>query len=206
MENDMCAERSRDHWEDRYETQDVTTLPWYTPDLDTDFDEALDRYGIHLGRVLDVGSGPGTQAAHLAQRGFVVVGSDVSQAAVDGASKAHGSIQGRLSFVRDDILDSRLKGPFELVFDRGCFHTLPPDRRKDYAATMATLLASTGTLLVKTFSTREPGTEGPHRISPEILLDTFTPVFDIVELRHTEFRSNPAHPRQALFTVLRLAG
>ncbi len=202
----MCMERPRDHWEDRYETQDVTTLPWYTPDLDTDFDQALERYGITSGRVLDVGSGPGTQAAHLARRGFVVLGSDVSQAAVDGASKTHGRVDGRLTFVRDDILDSGLTGTFDLVFDRGCFHTQSPDKRKAYAATMERLLGPTGTLMVKTFSTREPGTDGPHRISPEILLDTFTPVFDIVELRHTEFRTNPAHPRQALFAVLRLGG
>src|SRR5256885_2926614 len=72
-------------WEKLYATSNVATLPWYNPDLDVDIERALKAHrlrGVHL---LDLGTGPATQAMSLAIRGFDVVATDISGSAIKKA-------------------------------------------------------------------------------------------------------------------------
>ena len=46
---------------------------------DDDLRQALDQLGLRHGRALDLGSGPGTQAMQLAQRGFDMTATDISE-------------------------------------------------------------------------------------------------------------------------------
>src|SRR5918911_301010 len=105
-------------WDERYQQQSVETMPWFYPQLDDDLAQALDALGLRSGSALDLGTGPGTQAIQLAQRGFDVTATDLSDAAIRLASaraEAHGL---KISWQQDDILSSRLTGPFDLIFDR----------------------------------------------------------------------------------------
>ena len=61
----------------------------------------------------------------------------------------------RVEFLVDDVLDSHVQGAFDVVIDRGCFHTLPPDRRADYVRMVAARLAPGKHLLLKCFSLSE---------------------------------------------------
>jgi methylase of polypeptide subunit release factors len=61
-----------------YNTQNVETMPWYNENIDSDLEEELERGKISKGRILDLGTGPATQAIQLAKRGLEVTGSDVS--------------------------------------------------------------------------------------------------------------------------------
>ena len=86
---------------------------------------------------LDLGTGPGTQASQLAQRGFDVTAVDISEAAIRRArdtAVAHGLA---ISWQQDDILATWLAGQFDLIFDRGCFHVLPAERQQEYISTVA---------------------------------------------------------------------
>jgi 2-polyprenyl-3-methyl-5-hydroxy-6-metoxy-1,4-benzoquinol methylase len=69
-------------WNNLYNTQNVETMPWYNENLDSDLEEELERRKISKGRILDLGTGPATQAIQLAKRGLEVTGSDVSEAAI----------------------------------------------------------------------------------------------------------------------------
>jgi methylase of polypeptide subunit release factors len=69
-------------WDAVYQQQAVESMPWFYPELDDDLKQALDQLGIQNGRALDLGTGQGTQAMQLAQRGFDVTATDISQAAV----------------------------------------------------------------------------------------------------------------------------
>jgi hypothetical protein len=48
----------------------------------------------------------------------------------------------------DDILASRLDRTFDLVFDRGCFHVIPVERRTEYVRALARLAAPRGTVII----------------------------------------------------------
>src|SRR5262245_34859835 len=79
------------HWEQLYERQSVESMPWLNPELDQDVKEAVENFGSIGGSILDIGTGPGTQAMQLARRGFDVTATDVSGAAIDLArTKAEG--------------------------------------------------------------------------------------------------------------------
>ena len=152
--------------------------------------------------MFDLGTGPGTQAIALAKRGFEVTATDISETAVTKARRRAGKEEVTIEFLRDDILESRVEGPFHLVLDRGCFHVLEPDRRGEYVETVHRLLEPGGHLFLKCFSNREPGDEGPYRIARQEVADLFEPKFDIVSTNDSIFRGKREPPPRAIFFVL----
>jgi 2-polyprenyl-3-methyl-5-hydroxy-6-metoxy-1,4-benzoquinol methylase len=203
----MSPLRGSSSWEQVYRGGNIESLPWYWPSLDRDLDAALARFWITSGRVLDQGTGPGTQAIALAERGFDVTGADISASAIAHATHKAKSLGAHVTFVRDDILSTRLKGPFDVVFDRGCFHVLDPEDRARYAETMHRLIAPSGLLFLKTFSHREPGTQGPYRFSPDQIRTSFGPSrrFDVLEIRSTDYQGQLDRYPRALFCTIRRA-
>src|SRR5690606_2474840 len=117
------------------------------------------------GRALDVGCGTGTNAIRLAEHGYTVVGVDVAPLAIEQArAKARPGLPCR--FVTLDVLATLPDGgPFQLVFDRGCFHVFdaPADRAR-LVAQVAAVLAPDGVWLSLIGSTEGPPREvGPPR-------------------------------------------
>src|SRR6185503_11458431 len=96
----------------------------------------LARHGVASGRALDQGTGPGTQAIALAERGFTVTATDVSPAALAYAARKAKARGVEVRFVEDDVLATRLTETFDLVFDRGCFHVIDPEKRAGYVESM----------------------------------------------------------------------
>jgi methylase of polypeptide subunit release factors len=76
-------------WEILYKNQKVETMPWHNKNLDCDLEEELNRKQISSGKFLDRGTGPATQAVLLAKRGFTVIGSDLSESAVNRARNVY---------------------------------------------------------------------------------------------------------------------
>lgn len=196
------AVREIPSWEQLYRVERAEGLPWYFPTLDSDFENAI--AGLEPGaRVVDLGTGPGTQAIELAKRGFRVVATDLSPTAVQGAKTRAVAAGVEVDFVADDVVDTRVVGPFDAVFDRGCFHTLDPGQRATYATSVASLLRPDGRLLLKCFSHEQPGTGGPHRFHPDAVRAVFEPVFEILSLEPAEFQGNLLPYPRALFAVMR---
>ncbi len=188
-------------WGSLYKNVKITEMPWYNPDLDKDVQNVLDQWGLHSGTFLDLGTGPATQANKLAERGFEVTGVDLSEDAILLAKQAYKNIE----FIQDDIINSKLSKKFDYILDRGCFHVIDVDKRETYARNVYRLLNDSGILFLKGFSNKMPETGiGPHRLSEQILKDTFGSYFNIEEIRETEF-TNETNPRniRALFAVMR---
>ncbi|MEI7751485.1 MAG: class I SAM-dependent methyltransferase [Candidatus Omnitrophota bacterium] len=197
------TEQKISDWEALYREQDVEKMPWFTPELDHDFSEALRNLKICSGHVLDLGTGPGTQAIALAELGFDVVASDISGSAIRKAevrSKKKGS---SIRFVKDDILATGLKGPFDIIFDRGIFHVFPAEKRAAYVQNVEGLLRKGGYLFLKCFSDKESPGEGPYRISEEEIHRSFTPALEILNIRAGFFKGVRQPNPHALFCVLR---
>jgi SAM-dependent methyltransferase len=193
------------NWEELYRNDTVEKLPWYWPALDPDLDEALARHGVRSGRVLDLGTGPGTQAIALAERGFAVTATDISSAAIAYAARKAKERGVAVAFAQDDVLATRLHGPFEAIFDRGCFHVLAPEHRASYAAMVHQWLVPSGWLFLKTFSHEQPGTQGPHRFTPHDIRGLFTGErgFEVVEILDTIYQGQLDPFPRALFAVIR---
>jgi SAM-dependent methyltransferase len=124
------------------------------------------------GRALDLGCGPGRNALQLGARGFEVDGVDLSPAAVAWAEerareRGVGGGEGEGPKVRFHCGDvfaltvTELPGPYDLVYDSGCFHHLPPHRRISYLALLDRVLAPGGHFALTCFAAGGMGSELP---------------------------------------------
>lgn len=186
-------------WEEIYKSMPVEEMPWYCKELDPNLAAELKARGITHGTFLDIGTGPGTQAIALAQQGFTVTGTDLSAAAIQHAQ----GLKSPVTFVVDDIVHTQLRGSFNCVFDRGCFHVLDPKDRATYVSTIKSLLAPDGILFLKCFSLRETIiVDGPYRFTPDDLRAIFEPQFKIESIVDSEFRGTLTPNPRALFAVM----
>jgi SAM-dependent methyltransferase len=86
-------------------------------------------------RVLELGCGPGRNAIWLAQQGCTVDALDLSATAVAWGRERAAEAGVDVRFARVDIFAWRPPAePYDLVYDSGCFHHLPPHRRVSYRA------------------------------------------------------------------------
>ncbi|MBF0183325.1 MAG: class I SAM-dependent methyltransferase [Magnetococcales bacterium] len=194
------------HWETLYQNEPVEKMPWYTTQADQDLLRVIDTYGIRSGHLLDVGTGPGTQAAWLAAQGLQVTATDLSTSAVQHAADYARQQGVTVTTLVDDILATSLSGPFDYVFDRGCFHVLPPQARSLYVNTIHTLLKTGGWLLLKCFSLQETAVKGPYRFSPATLNPIFAEHFALVAQWESGYEGSLATAPKALFSILQARG
>jgi len=199
----MSADQQRQFpgWDAMYQQQAIETMPWFYPELDDDLRQALDQCGLRSGSALDLATGPGTQAMQLAHRGFAVTASDISEAAIRLAREKAEAQGLSITWQQDDILATRLSGQFDLIFDRGCFHVLPPEWRQDYVSTVAGLLKPGGYFFLKCFSHLQPGTQGPHRFTPEQIREIFGSRLQVHSVNETVYQGTLDPLPQALFCV-----
>lgn len=191
-------------WDEHYREKEIEEMPWYYAEMDPDLSAVLKSLKIEKGRALDLGTGPGTQAIALAESGFEVTATDISGTAVKDASKRAAEKGLDINFIEDDILETRLDGEFDLIFDRGCFHTLQPDRRRDYVRIVHGLIRPGGYLFLKVMSHMEKLLEGgPYRFTPGDIHELFTPNFEVDSIDETVFHGTLNPEPLALFCILK---
>ena len=142
-------------WWDRFYADRSRPVPFFAAKPDENLASYLDRGLLTPGRALDVGCGPGRNAVHLASAGFTVDAVDLSSAAVDWAEDRAREAGVDVRFHRGDVFALDLDGPYDLVYDSGCFHHLPPHRRISYLALLDRVLAPGGHFALTCFATDE---------------------------------------------------
>ena len=198
----MMTEREFPNWEALYQEQPVETMPWFNASLDPDVEEALLTFELRNGSVLDLGTGPGTQAIALAEQGFQVIATDLSETAIRQAAAKAKQKGLEISFRQDDILNSHLDQSFDLILDRGCFHVLPPQSRGAYVQTVANLLKPKRYLFLKCFSQEETREQGPYRFTPEEIQQIFAERFHLRSVAQTVYHGTLNPLPKALFCIL----
>jgi SAM-dependent methyltransferase len=190
-------------WDANYAAGEI---PWDRGEPSPELVELLEAGRLPRGRALDVGCGTGTNARFLAARGWAVVGVDVSGRALERAAAAPEPSGGSVEWRRADFLvDAPPAGPFDLVFDRGCFHVFDePGDRARFAGRVARCLAPGGRWVSLLGSTEgPPREEGPPRRSARDIADAVEPSLEIVELRAIEFDVDRPEPARAWFLIAR---
>ena len=164
--------------------------PWDSGEPDPILVAFIAAGGAKPGRALDVGCGTGTNALYLAERGFEVLGVDISPRAVEQANVKAKGRPGRHRFLVHDFLAGSVPGaPFDFVFDRGCFHVFDtPEERARYARQVASALGPAGIWLSLIGSTEGPPRDmGPPRRSARDVMDAIEPALELLELRSGVF-------------------
>jgi len=132
------------------------------------------------GRALDLGCGTGTNVRYLAEHGWEATGVEAVPAAVERArGRLGGAANARV--VLGDVTELErldLAGPFDLVLDIGCFHSIDRRRRPAYAAGVPSLTGPGARLFVFAFARR--GTFRSLGVTPGEMANRFAPWFEPV--------------------------
>lgn len=111
-------------------------------------------------RVLELGCGPGRNAVWLAQQGAEVDALDLSESALAWGRERSDAAGVAVNFVSADIF-SWPDGhePYDLVYDSGCFHHLPPHRRVSYRSLISAMVRPGGAFALACFAAGAMGSE-----------------------------------------------
>jgi len=132
------------------------------------------------GRALDLGCGTGTNVRYLAEQGWDATGVDAVPAAIGRAMVKLGGVS-NARVVHGDVTELArldLEGPFDLVLDIGCFHSIARRRRPAYAAGVASLTGAGSRLFIFAFA-RGTGLL-PLGVTAAEMATTFAPWFEPV--------------------------
>ncbi|MEU2232315.1 class I SAM-dependent methyltransferase [Streptomyces vietnamensis] len=155
---DRWTEGGADWWDGFYADRDKP-VPFFVAKPDENLVSYVEQGLLPAGgKVLDLGCGPGRNALHLAAAGYEVTGIDLSPTAIAWAEeRAAASGAENVRFVCGDAFTAALDGPYDLIYDSGCFHHLPPHRRVSYLALLDRALAPGGHFALTTFAAGEGG-------------------------------------------------
>ncbi|MFB7534030.1 class I SAM-dependent methyltransferase [Streptomyces sp. NPDC056178] len=147
-------------WWDSFYADRTKPVPFFVAKPDENLVSYVERGLIAPGRALDLGCGPGRNALHLAALGFEVDAVDLSPAALAWAGDRAREAGADIRFHRGDafaLAATELSGPYDLIYDSGCFHHLPPHRRISYLALLDRSLAPGGHFALTCFAAGETG-------------------------------------------------
>jgi ubiquinone/menaquinone biosynthesis C-methylase UbiE len=163
--------------------------PWDIGRPQQNFVEIADRI---QGSVLDAGCGTGDIALFLAGRGCTVTGIDYLEEPIRRAKlKAADRIIAATFLVQDATKLTEWNEQFDNAVDSGLFHVFSDDDRKKYVAGLARVVKPGGRVFLMCFSTDEPGTQGPRRISEQELRDAFAQGWQIESIEPARFEVRP---------------
>ena len=162
-EADRWTDRGGADFWDRFYADRDRGVPFFRPVPDESL-VAWHRDGLVAprpgARALDLGCGPGRNAVWLAQQGYAVDAVDLSPAALEWGRERAERAGVHVAFSRADAL-AWPAPQYDLVFDSGLYHHLPPHRRLTYRQLLERVLAPGGSFGLSAFAAGEMGSAAP---------------------------------------------
>ena len=120
-------------------------------------DESLVAYfesgELGSGTVLELGCGNGRNAQYFASQGCHVDAVDFSREAIAWAMEKNNYSDQTINYLCQSIFELDIRKPkYDIVYDSGCFHHLPPHRRWSYLELLKTALKPTGRFALVCFT------------------------------------------------------
>lgn len=144
--------------------------------------------GLRPGRALDIGSGTGTTSVYMASNGWDVTGVDFVPRAIRVARAKAAAARLSVAFLVGDVTrlhELPIAPGFDLLFDQGCFHSLPEAAQPAYAREVTRMARSGATYLLYAFGRQAEAHRRrffPKGITPREVGARFSE-FELVEAR-----------------------
>lgn len=132
------------------------------------------------GAALDIGCGTGTNVVYLARHGWDVTGVDFIPTAIRRGRRRSRDAGVAARLIAGDVTRLRalrVDGPFDLLLDLGCFHSIPVDARDAYVAEMTRVARPGATFLLFAFAEAP----GPPCATPDEIRRRFGQAFEVVD-------------------------
>jgi cyclopropane fatty-acyl-phospholipid synthase-like methyltransferase len=134
------TDTERANWQAFYVDRD-RQCPFFVLAPDENLVEWVQQGRLQSGRALDIGCGNARNAIYLAQHGFTVDAVDHSASAVDWAREEVSKAKASVCVHRMSIFDFEPQaGAYDVVYDSGCFHHMPPHQRAKYVQLVSNAL------------------------------------------------------------------
>jgi len=140
------------------------------------------------GRALDLGCGTGTTTVYMASKGWQVTGVDFVPRAIRAAGAKAAAARLPVAFLVGDVTrlhEYGIESGLDLLFDQGCFHSLPEAAQPAYAREVGRMARPGATYLLYAFG-RQTGERRrrffPKGVTPDEVRARFSE-FELVEAR-----------------------
>ncbi|MFC1716509.1 class I SAM-dependent methyltransferase [Candidatus Poribacteria bacterium] len=183
-------------WWDGYYSDRSRECPFFVNIPDENLDFYFGDGRMKRGRVLELGCGPGRNAIYLARQGCNVDAVDISSQAIQWAQERARDSGLEINFVCQSVFDLQVEtSTYDIVYDSGCFHHIPPHRRMSYIELVRNALKPDGLFGLVCFTLeggfglsdwevyRQRRLGGGLGYSEERLWRTFERQFEILEFR-----------------------
>ena len=190
---DYFNKRSLEEWNTMYQTG-ATVWDQNTPD--GHLVSLVEQGKVKPCMTIDIGCGRGNESLYLAQKGFQVIGMDISPVAIAQAKERIPSGIENLFFSCVNFLDSgdSLKGLAGFALDRRAFHFLDEDESMEYVRILAFKLRTGGKYMLIVSSEYEEGDTRKH-YSEEALRMLFHAWFDLLSIELVTLENHDEKPK-----------
>ncbi len=181
--------RLLEKWDDAY--RGSTPPSWDIGRPAHELQRAVNKGLIRPCRLVDLCCGSGTDAVFLARHGFHVTGIDIAPTALSLAQQKAREAGVSVQWLLADILALPKLKPFDVIYDRGCYHVV---RDQGLAAYLETVrrLSHPGTQLLLLAARQDELTRDsdPAGVTEEEIRYDFLSRFDLEWLRPIRLESN----------------
>ncbi|NQT38809.1 MAG: class I SAM-dependent methyltransferase [Planctomycetes bacterium] len=166
---------------------------WDTGRPSSNLTKRVEDGTLKPGRAIVLGCGTGTNAIYLAKKGFDVTALDLAPTALVRAEKKAREAGVRVRWVLADVLAPPDLKPFDLIFDRGCYHGVRRHNAAGYVESVRRLSQEGSLVLILAGNANQPlPHSGPPRVKEEDIRADFAKRFDVRRLDEARFDStNP---------------
>lgn len=117
-------------YDERYKTAHGLGLQWSGTQHTEIISEALGRYGLSkTAKLLELGCGEGRDAAHLLERGFDLLATDISPTVIEYCRSEYSAYKD--SFAVLDFVDGSMEEKFDFIYAVAVIHMLVEDSHRD---------------------------------------------------------------------------
>lgn len=132
MLDQLLKEKNEFNWDHFYSDRE-RKIPFFENHPDENLVEYIEKNRVKAGKALELGCGPGRNAIYLSGSGFNVDAVDQSAEGLEWAKERAKEQKLKVNFIQRNIFDLEIEeGSYDLVYDSGCFHHIPPHRRMGY--------------------------------------------------------------------------
>ncbi|PYZ95559.1 SAM-dependent methyltransferase [Alteribacter lacisalsi] len=143
-------------WEAFYKDR-KRPVPFFADRPDENILDYIESGKVKPDRVLELGCGPGRNALHFARSGFTVDAVDSSAEALRWAAERAEKDNLPVRLIHDSLYTLKVEAEtYDLVYDSGCFHHIPPHRRETYTSLVRRALKPGGRFALTCFCENGP--------------------------------------------------
>lgn len=196
----MTSFNRKAHWENVYQTKELTQVSWYEPTPHTPLDFIKKHFLDKNTAIIDIGGGDSFLADHLLKDGYTnITVLDISGAALKRAQERLGENAHLIRWIEADITQWEPQETYDFWYDRAALHFLTNlQNQKTYFSTASKAVTIGGKMVIGAFSTQGPlkcsGIE-IQQYDEKLLTALAEPTFKKVHC-FTQFHTTPSGSQQ----------